>query len=128
MPEHKKPTEVVLPIEAINRASSRDQHADEEGRYGDADTLSKAKNVSVKRLANLGMVQSQGGKVRLLRADKLALPTPDDNPSQAPAWLACHWLVRALDTGGEQAAASLLACLGAVGDAARELAYRLYAV
>jgi putative DNA methylase len=37
-----------------------------------------------------------------------------------------HQLIRALDSGGEPAAAVLVAALGARAETARELAYRLY--
>ena len=39
-----------------------------------------------------------------------------------------HHLVRALETGGETAAGALVARLGSQAEAARELAYRLYAI
>jgi putative DNA methylase len=37
-------------------------------------------------------------------------------------------LIRALETGGETAAADLLRKLGGVGEVARDLAYRLYSI
>ncbi|MGE0125779.1 MAG: hypothetical protein AB7U25_22835, partial [Vicinamibacterales bacterium] len=43
-------------------------------------------------------------------------------------WDAVHHLIRVLSTGGEAGAAELLAKLGAKGETARELAYRLYSV
>ncbi len=39
-----------------------------------------------------------------------------------------HHLIRALDAGGELAAAALVVKLGAKAEVARELAYRLYAL
>jgi putative DNA methylase len=39
-----------------------------------------------------------------------------------------HQLVRALEAGGENAAASLVAKLGSKAEVARELAYRLYTI
>ena len=44
------------------------------------------------------------------------------------AWEAAQYLIRALDQQGEQAAAELLARLGANAEPARELAYRLYTI
>jgi putative DNA methylase len=41
-------------------------------------------------------------------------------------WEATQHLARRLDLGGEDAAAELLRRLGGLGEAARELAYRLY--
>ena len=42
------------------------------------------------------------------------------------AWEVVHQLIRALETGGESAAAELVSRLGAHAEVARELAYRLY--
>jgi putative DNA methylase len=39
-----------------------------------------------------------------------------------------HHLIRTLETGGESAAAALMARIGAKAEIARELAYRLYGV
>ena len=105
-----------------------EQHGFEDGDYGDAETLSKAKNTSVASLQSGGILQSRSGKVRLhiplaLRADW--------NPRVAgrvQAWLALHHLIRVHDAGGESAAASLVRDLGGVAETARELAYRLYAI
>ena len=105
-----------------------EQHGFEDGEYGDAETLSKAKNTTVSSLESFGVLQSKGGKVRLLMP--LAL-RPDWEPLAAvrvSAWLNLHHLIRIHDAGGEQAAASIVAKLGSVAETARELAYRLYAL
>ena len=105
-----------------------EQHGFEDGEYGDAETLSKAKNTTVFTLKTFGLLQSKGGKVRLLIP--LAL-RPDWEPLAAvrvSAWLNLHHLIRIHDAGGERAAASIVAKLGSVAETARELAYRLYAL
>ena len=105
-----------------------EQHGFEDGDYGVAETLSKAKNTSVGFLKAIGILQSKGGKVRLLIP--LAL-SPDWDPQAAArlsAWLTVHHLIRVHDAGGEQAAAELVRKLGSVAETARELAYRLYAL
>ena len=105
-----------------------EQHGFEDGEYGVAETLSKAKVTTVFGLETLGILQSKGGKVRLLIP--LAL-SPDWDPRAAgrvSAWLTVHHLIRAHDAGGEQAAAELVRKLGSVAETARELAYRLYAI
>ena len=105
-----------------------EQHGFEDGDYGAAETLSKAKNTSVGFLKAIGILQSKGGKVRLLIP--LAL-SPDWDPQAAArlsAWLTVHHLIRVHDAGGEQAAAALVRKLGSVAETARELAYRLYAI
>ena len=42
------------------------------------------------------------------------------------AWEGVHQLIRALEAGGEGAAAALVAKMGTKSEVARELAYRLY--
>ena len=100
-----------------------EQQGFDEGAYGVAETLSKAKNTSI-----AGILASSAGKVRLLRPDELADdwdPTTDD---RLTVWEAVHHLIRALETGGEPEAARVEAQLGAKADIARELAYRLYTI
>jgi putative DNA methylase len=97
-----------------------------EGEYGVAETLSTAKNTSVGGLVEAGIVASKRGKVRLLKADELA---PNWNPTtdeRLTAWEMVHHLIRALEAGGESAAAALVAKLGDKAEVARELCYRLY--
>ena len=105
-----------------------EQHGFEDGEYGVAETLSKAKNTTVFSLKIIGILQSKGGKVRLLIP--LAL-RPDWDPratTRVSAWLTVHHLIRVHDAGGERAAAALVHKLGSVAETARELAYRLYAI
>jgi putative DNA methylase len=105
-----------------------EQYGFSEGEFGIAETLSKAKNTSVGGLAQLGILTAKGGKVRLLRPAELA---PDWEPladGQIPDWEIVHQLIRSLEAGGEIAGGVLMAKLGAKAEAARELAYRLYAV
>ena len=105
-----------------------EQHGFEDGDYGDAETLSKAKNTSIPSLEAVGVLRSKGGKVQLLIP--LAL-RPDWDPRTAgrvSAWLSLHHLIRIHDAGGEQAAATFVHKLGGLAETARELAYRLYAI
>ena len=105
-----------------------EQHGFEDGDYGVAETLSKAKNTSVGWLETIGILKSRGGKVRLLIPLALA---PDWDPqatTRLSAWLTVHHLIRVHDAGGERAAAVLVRKLGSVAETARELAYRLYAI
>ena len=105
-----------------------EQHGFDAGEYGSAETLSKAKNTSVGGLVEAGVLESKAGNVRLLKPAELPA---DWNPATDPrltAWETVHQLVRALETGGETVAASLVRQLGGVAETARELAYRLYAV
>ena len=77
-------------------------------------------------MVDAGILASKSGTVRLLKPEELP---PDWDPTTDPrltAWEMVHHLVRALEAGGENAAAELAAPLGAKGEAARELCYRLY--
>ena len=103
-----------------------EQFGFDEGEYGIAEMLSKAKNTSVTGMVEAGILTSRAGKVRLLRPEELP---PDWDPTTDPrltAWEMVHHLIRALEAGGESAAAELAAPLGAKAETARELCYRLY--
>ncbi|WP_414520444.1 hypothetical protein [Synechococcus sp. H55.10] len=103
------------------------QHRFEPGPYGDAEVLSKAKNVSLESLEELGILEARAGKVRLRERGSLSLPEAGIRlPESLPHWLITQFLIQTLDTQGEMAAAELLASLGEKGPIARDLAYRLY--
>jgi putative DNA methylase len=121
-----------------------EQFGMEEGPFGVAETLSKAKNTAINGLVEAGIVKSRGGKVRLLRRDELlgarasrphdaaktAAP-PEWDPAtdtRLTVWETTQHLIRTLETKGEKDAAALLNKLGGLGETARELAYRLYSI
>ena len=97
-----------------------------EGEYGVAEQLSKSKNTSVAGMVEAGILASKRGKVRLLRPDELPADWDPATDPRLTAWEIVHHLIRALASGGEGAAAALVAKLGAKAEIARELAYRLY--
>ncbi|MHB9150032.1 MAG: DUF1156 domain-containing protein, partial [Thermoleophilia bacterium] len=97
-----------------------------EGEYGLAEQLSKSKNTSVAGMVDAGILASSRGKVRLLRPDELPANWDPSTDSRLTAWETVHHLIRALESGGESAAASLVAKLGTKAEIARELCYRLY--
>jgi putative DNA methylase len=97
-----------------------------EARYGEAETLSKAKNTSVAGLVEAGILSSRSGRVRLLARDELAEdwdPLADD---RLTVWEVTQYITRALEYAGEESAADLLRKIGGLAEPARELAYRLY--
>jgi putative DNA methylase len=98
-----------------------------EGQYGVAETLSKAKNTSVQGMVDADILQSKGGKVRLLKPDELPKNWDPANDHRLTVWEMVHHLICALDKG-EHAAAELVAKLGTKAEVARELAYRLYTI
>ena len=103
-----------------------EQHGFDEGEYGVAETLSKAKNTSVAGLVEAGILESKGGKVRLLKPDQLPEDWDPTTDARLTAWEMVHHLVRVLEADGESVAAKLAARLGAKAEVARELCYRLY--
>ena len=77
-----------------------EQSGFDEGEYGVAEILSKAKNTSVAGMVEAGILASKAGKIRLLRPEELP---PDWDPTTDPrltAWEMVHHLVRALEAGG----------------------------
>ena len=97
-----------------------------EGEYGVAETLSKAKNTSVAGLVQAGILAAKSGKVQLLKPDELPCDWDPTTDTRLTAWEMVHHLIRVLESGGENAAASLAAKLGTKAEVARELCYRLY--
>lgn len=96
------------------------------GPFGEANVLAQGKGTTVDGVANAGVAESGGGKVRLLR---WAEYTPDWDPkadARNPVWEATHHLIRALNTQGESAAGALLAAMPTKAEPIRQLAYHLY--
>lgn len=96
------------------------------GEFGRADQLSKSKNTSVQGLVDAGIVESGRGKVRLYAPAELPEDWDPRTDERLTAWEMVHHLIRALESGGEAAAAEIVAKLGSKAEVARELAYRLY--
>ncbi|MGI6300538.1 MAG: DUF1156 domain-containing protein [Verrucomicrobiota bacterium] len=105
------------------------QHGMEDGEFGVAETLSRAKNTAVNGLVQAGIVAARGGKVWLVKRDELPEDWDPSSDDRLTVWEATQHLIRALDQRGESGAAALLRKLGgAVGETARELSYRLHKV
>jgi putative DNA methylase len=96
--------------------------------FGIADSLATAKNVTVKRLVEAGLVSSSQGKVRLLDRDELDAAWDPALDRHLTIWEIAQYLVGRLEAEGEVGAAGLLRQVGGLGEAARDLAYRLFAI
>ena len=105
-----------------------EQHGFDEGEYGDAEQLSKAKNTSPDGLVQAGVIESRRGKVRLYRPAELDSKWDPQTDRRPTVWEMTHHLIRLLESEGEPAAAELAASLGAQAETARDLAYRLYVI
>lgn len=78
-----------------------------------AEQLSKSKNTAVAVMVEAGIISSKTGRVRLLKPDELPVDWNPSTDARLTAWEMVHQLIRALESGGEGAAASLMAQLDA---------------
>ena len=105
-----------------------EQFGMDEGPFGVAETLSKAKNTAIRGLVEAGVVRARGGKVQLLKRQEMPADWEPGKDKRLTIWEVTQHLIRTLDQKGELAAAVLLHKLGALGETARDLAYRLYTI
>jgi putative DNA methylase len=103
-----------------------EQHAFDEGLYGEAEVLATAKALSVAALDETKILHSRAGKVRLLRRDELAADWNPSTEHRLTVWAVTQHLIRSLDKNGETATATLASKVGGLAETARDLAYRLY--
>jgi hypothetical protein len=102
-----------------------DQFGFNDGPFGDAETLCKAKNTAIGGLQEAGIALARAGKVRLLRPDELPVHWDPAIDPRLTAWEVLHQLIRALEAGG-CAAAALVAQLGSHAGAVASWPLRLY--
>ena len=103
-----------------------EQFGMEAGPFGEAETLSRAKNTAVNGLVDAGIVAARAGKVQLLKRSELRADWNPGTDKHRVHWEITQHLIRALENEGESAAANLVRQLGGGGEPARDLAYRLY--
>lgn len=102
-----------------------DEYGFEPGPYGRAEVLFTATDTSLDGVLKAGIAASQAPKVWLIRPDHLPVAWDPDTDARIPVWEVTMHLINRLDKGGESAAAALLSQVATMGDAARDLAYRL---
>ncbi len=85
------------------------QHGWSAGAFGEANTLAQAKATSVDGVASAGVIESKGGKVKLLKPADYPVDWDPAEDNRTPVWEALHQLIRALTQGGESTAGALLA-------------------
>ncbi|EKD07856.1 hypothetical protein SPLC1_S361080 [Arthrospira platensis C1] len=105
------------------------QYQFDPGLYGEAETLSKARNTSIEGLETAGILTAKAGKVRLLTRDELPEKLTTEKDTRLPHWKLTQGLIQRLLQKGETGAAELLSGLRqqkAEVEIARDLAYRLY--
>jgi putative DNA methylase len=105
------------------------QFAHNDGPFGEADVLARAKDTAVEGLVRAGILRSRAGKVRLLRRGELDGDWDPRVDARLTVWECAQQLIRRLNETGEDGAARLLRQLGSGrSEDARALAYRLYAI
>jgi putative DNA methylase len=102
------------------------QHGWSAGAFGEANTLAQAKATSVDGVVEAGVIESRGGKVKLLKPSDYPADWDPTEDNRTPAWEALHQLIRALAQGGESAAGALLARMPERASHIRQLATWLY--
>jgi putative DNA methylase len=105
-----------------------EQYGMDEGPFGDAETLSKAKNTSVQGMVEAGILKAGVGKARLLRREEMDPSWDPSTDRRLTVWEATQHLILALEARGEDGAAELQQKLGGFAHNARDLAYRLYSI
>lgn len=94
-------------------------------KFGEADVLARAKNVSIEGLAAQGLLASVKGNVHLLDRSEMS----ERVDFKAPTWLTTQQLTHALEEGGVAACAKIVSqTLGGRADGAKALAYRLFTI
>jgi putative DNA methylase len=97
-----------------------------DGLFGDAEVLARAKGTSVDGVKHAGVIESGAGKVRLLKWSEYPADWNPATDTRMPIWEVLHQIIRAHRTGGDSAASHLLGATKGKAEAARQLAYRLY--
>jgi putative DNA methylase len=104
------------------------QYGTAEGKFGDAETLSRAKDTAVNALEEAGIIKAKAGKVQLVPRERLNADWDPASEKRLTIWELTQHLIRALETGGEAAAARIIRRVSSLAETAKDLAYRLYVI
>ncbi|MBS1963093.1 MAG: DUF1156 domain-containing protein [Bdellovibrionales bacterium] len=135
-----KPMSVKTALQLINRFIAEDDfdhdtqfclswfdgHGWDQGRFGEADVLARAKGTSVDGLKSSGVVESSAGTLRLLRPLELPGNWTPDGDNRISVWEILHNMIHSLSTEGETGAGDILSKISRYSENIRTLAYRLY--
>ncbi len=100
------------------------QFAFNDVRFGDADTLARAKNTSVDLLKNAGVVFAEKGTVSLLGRDEI-----NETKNENILWLLTQQMTREFENGGIQKCAEFIRTASdSACEQAKALAYRLFTI
>jgi len=134
------PMSVKTALQLINRFLAEDdfdhdtqfclhwfeQHGWGDGKFGEADTLARAKGTSVDGVKHAGVLYAAGGVVRLFKWSDYPTDWDPDTDIRLPVWELLHQLIRVFKTDGETVAGKVLAATQGKAEATRQLAYRLH--
>jgi putative DNA methylase len=97
------------------------------GDYGVADNLARARGIAVESVKHAGIVESQAGKVRILKRDELDTDWEPQTDTHLTVWECLQYLVRQHEKDGiAYETALLLRKISDKADAVKDLAYCLY--
>lgn len=103
-----------------------EQYGWNDGKFGEADTLARAKGTAVEGVKQAGVLFATAGIVRLLKWSDYPSDWDPATDTRLPIWEALHQLIRVFKTDGETGAGTVLSVIEDKGEAVRQLAYRLY--
>jgi putative DNA methylase len=97
------------------------------GDYGVADNLARARGIAVESVKHAGIVESQAGKVRILKRDELDPEWEAQTDTHLTVWECLQYLVCAHEKDGiSYNTALLLRKIDDKAEAVKDLAYCLY--
>jgi putative DNA methylase len=106
-----------------------EQNGMKAGDYDTANSIARARGISVESVRHAGIVQSAAGKVRILGREEIEATWDPTGDGHLTVWECCQQLIKALENDGETSAAMLLKKIGAEkADAVKDLAYCLYGI
>ena len=104
-----------------------EQSGHNNGEFGIADNLARARGITVDSVKHAGIVKSSAGKVRILKREELDPNWEPNSDTHLTIWECCQYLVRKYEDGGETAAAMLIKKMGyEKAESVKDLAYYLY--
>ena len=104
-----------------------EQNGMSKGDYGVADNLARARGIAVESVKHAGIVESQAGKVRILKRSELDPEWEPQTDTHLTVWECLQHLVRAHERDGiSYNTALLLRKIDDKAEAVKDLAYCLY--
>lgn len=104
------------------------QYAFNDMRFGEADVLARAKNTSVDKLKDMGLVHAEKGIVRLVPRDELPDFAKRRSLASKCVWLLTQYLTLAMEENGVSGCAAIMLDFPSEAERARDLAYRLFSL